>query len=91
MKKQFEFLIYLPLAAILNYASMHVPGLRKIFKIKNGITIVLYKYSDGNVYLILLIFIYTRLSLTKKHLPNLYLFHIIFFMAQIYIVNHELE
>lgn len=50
MKKQFEFLIYLPLAAILNYAIMHVPGLRKIFKIKNDITIVPYKYRDGNVY-----------------------------------------
>ena len=61
MKKQFEFLIYLPLAAILNYASMHVTRLRKMFRIKNGITLVLYKYSDGNVYLILLIFIYTRL------------------------------
>ena len=50
MKKQFEFLIYLPLAAILNYAIMHVPGLRKIFKIKNDLTIVPYKYGDGNVY-----------------------------------------
>ena len=60
MKKQFEFLIYLPLAAILNYAILPRPGLRKIFKIKNGIKIVLYKYNDGNVYSILLIVIYTR-------------------------------
>ena len=75
MKKQFEFLIYLPLAAILNYASMHVPRLRKIFRIKNGITIVLYKYSDGNVYLILLIFIYTRLTFTKSIFIPYYIFY----------------
>ena len=62
MKKQFEFLIYLPLAAILNYAILPLPGLRKIFKIKNGITIVLYKYNDGNVYSILLIVMYTRFT-----------------------------
>ena len=66
MKKQFEFLIYLPLAAILNYAILHVPGLRKIFKIKNGITIVLYKYNDGNAYSILLIVIYTRFNEMKS-------------------------
>ena len=61
MKKQFEFLIYLPLAAILNCAIMHVQKKRKILKIKNGITLVLYKYNDGNVYSILLIYIHTRL------------------------------
>ena len=66
MKKQFEFLIYLPLAAILNYAILHVPGLRKIFKIKNGITIVLYKYNDGNAYSILLIVIYNEMKSIPK-------------------------
>ena len=72
MKKQFEFLIYLPLAAILNYASMHVPRLRKIFRIKNGITIVLYNYGYGNIYLILLIAIHTRL--TKSMFIAYYIF-----------------
>ena len=57
MKKQFEFLIYLPLAAISNYASMHVlPGYERSLKeeLHNNrsiyIYIYIYIYSDGNVY-----------------------------------------